>query len=581
MSSRVRIRILPLLASILPLAVAAALAPPLAAQAGQLDPSFGHAGKTMIDFNLSTDLARDVAVQPDGKLVVVGQTYTNNDYSGEDFAVTRHLPNGTLDPSFGGGDGKVTTDFPGLAAVASSVVVQPDGKIVVAGGAFPLFTFLGDIAVVRYNADGSPDTSFGTNGNGVVITAFGTTGSYAFDVALQPDGKIVVAGTHFVAFQPSEQSSNTNFALVRYNTDGSLDTSFGDLGGGVSTDFNGGNDDAFSILVQPDGKLVAVGSAIDQVNFYDFAAARYNANGSLDGSFGTGGKVRLDFGNHDFDRAHSAALQADGKIVAAGFAISNGGLTQPFALARWNANGTLDSSFDGDGKALIDFGSFSQAAWEVLVQPDGKIVTAGYPNSEGSDSDFLLARQLPDGSLDSSFGTGGKVRTSFGDLNGGAEGAVLQPDGKVVAVGWQATFSQVTNEWSQFALARYLGDGAWVDEGGPLAGTLGAPVLFGTGDLTPSSPASIVLNNALPNALAAVFVAGSSSPVPFKGGVLQANPFLGPFFANTGAAGSITINFTVPASLPSGAQIWLQWAIKDVGAVQGVALSNAIMGLVP
>ena len=118
MSYRVRIRILPLLNSILPLAVLAAFAPPLAAQAGQLDPSFGHAGKTMIDFNLSTDLARDVALQPDGKLVVVGQTYTNNDYSGEDFAVTRHLPNGTLDPSFGGGDGKVTTDFPGLAAGA-------------------------------------------------------------------------------------------------------------------------------------------------------------------------------------------------------------------------------------------------------------------------------------------------------------------------------------------------------------------------------------------------------------------------------------------------------------------------------
>jgi len=106
-------------------------------------------------------------------------------------------------------------------------------------------------------------------------------------------------------------------------------------------------------------------------------------------------------------------------------------------------------------------------------------------------------------------------------------------------------------------------------------------VLFGTGDLTPSSAASIVLNNALPNALAGVFVAASSSPVPFKGGVLQPNPFLGPFFANTGAGGSITINFTVPASLPSGAQIWLQWAIKDVGAVQGVALSNAIKGVVP
>src|SRR5262245_9715242 len=342
----------------LSLAAAALLAPWLGAQAGDLDPSFGHAGQLMIDFNNSTDLARDLALQPDGKIICVGQTYTNNDFSTEDFAVTRHLPNGTLDPSFGGGDGKVTTDFPGLAAVASSVVVQPDGKIVVAGGAFPNFTFLGDIAVVRYNADGSLDTSFG--GTGIVITNFGTTGSYAFDVKLQPDGKIVVAGTHFVAFQASEQSSDTNFALVRYNPDGSLDTGFGNLGGAVSTDFNGGNDDAFSLIVQPDGKLVAVGSAISQADFYDFAAARYNADGTLDGSFDGDGKVRLDFGNHDFDRAHSAALQADGKIVAAGFTIYDGGLSQPFALARWNADGTLDGSFDGDGKAEIDFGSFLQ-----------------------------------------------------------------------------------------------------------------------------------------------------------------------------------------------------------------------------
>jgi len=562
--------------SLMALAVAALLAPSLAAQAGEPDPTFGQAGQIMIDFDQSTDLARGVALQPDGKIVVVGTTYVDNDFSEEDFAVSRHLPDGTFDPSFGGGDGKVTTDFPGLAAVASSVVVQPDGKILVAGGAFPNFTFLGDIAVARYNPDGSLDPSFGNGG--IVLTSFPGQGSYAFDVALLPDGKIVAAGTHFINFQPSEQTSDTNFAIVRYNSDGSLDTSFGSLGGGVSTDFDGNNDDAFSILVQPDGKLVAVGSALNLADFYNFAAARYDTNGSLDTSFGTGGKVRLDFGNHDFDRAHAAALQADGKIVAAGFAISNGGLTQPFALARWNANGSLDTSFDGDGKALIDFGSFSQAAWDVLVQPDGKIVTAGYPNSEGSDSDFLLARQLPDGTLDASFGTGGKVRTSFGDLNGGAEGAALLPDGRVVAVGWQAVFADVS---AQFALARYRGDAAWADQGLPLPGTLGAPVLSGTGDLNRSTAASIELENALPNALAALFVAASSSPVPFKGGVLQPNPFLGPFLVPTGGTGAITIGFTVPASLPSGAQIWLQWAIKDPGAVQGVALSNAVTGFVP
>src|SRR5438552_13266724 len=158
------------------------------AAAGDLDPTFGTGGMVMTDINRSTDIAQAVAVQADGKLVVVGQTYKHNDFSGEDFVVTRYNTDGTLDNSFGSG-GKVRTDFPGLAAVPSSVVIQPDGKIVVAGGAFPLFTFLGNFEVVRYNPNGSLDTSFGDGG--IVTTTFPGDGSYAFALALQPDGKII------------------------------------------------------------------------------------------------------------------------------------------------------------------------------------------------------------------------------------------------------------------------------------------------------------------------------------------------------------------------------------------------------
>jgi len=174
-------------------------------------PTFGAGGKVMTDFDHSTDVANAVAVQADGKLVVVGTTYINNDYTDEDFAVARYNANGTLDTTFGAG-GKVRTDFPGLAAVASSVVIQPDGKIVVAGGAFPLFTFLGDFKLVRYNPDGSLDSSFGNGG--IVTTSFPGQGSYAFAVALQPDGKIIAAGTDFVDFS-FDDSSNTDFALER------------------------------------------------------------------------------------------------------------------------------------------------------------------------------------------------------------------------------------------------------------------------------------------------------------------------------------------------------------------------------
>ena len=415
--------------------------------AGDLDPAFGTGGMVTTDLSRSTDIANAVAAQADGKLVVVGQTYKNNDFSTEDFAVARYNTDGTLDTTFGG-RGKVRTDFPGLAAVPSAVVIQPDGKIVVAGGAFPLFTFAGNFEVVRYNPNGTLDRSFGSGG---IVTTFFPQGSYAFAVALQADGKIIAAGTHFVDFNPGDMS-DTDFALARYNPDGSLDTTFGN-GGTVTTDFFGTEDDVFSILIQPDGKIVAVGSANDPADFYDFAAVRYLSNGMIDTTFGVGGKVTTDFGRRGMDQALSAALQTDGKIVAAGFAISIDGIRENFAVARYTSSGVLDTTFNNRGLQQTDFGSCCQDAWQVLVQSDGKIVTIGYPNSEGSDSDFLLARLNSTGSLDTTFGTGGKVRTSFGNLNGGAQAGLLQADGKIVAAGFQATSGSGGVE---FALARYL-----------------------------------------------------------------------------------------------------------------------------
>ena len=299
-------------------------------------------------------------------------------------------------------------------------MIQPDGKIVVAGGAFPIFTFAGNFVIARYNSNGRLDQSFG---NGGIVTTVMSAGSYASSVALQTDGKIVAAGTIFVDFVIGDQS-DTDFAVARYNRNGSLDTTFGS-GGIATTDFLGKEDDAFAVLIQPDGKIVAVGSANDNATYYDFAAARYLSDGTLDGTFGTSGTVKTDFGDQNFDRARSAVLQPDGKIVAAGFAISQGGGVQNFALARYGSNGVLDSSFGQAGMKQITFGTCCQSANQVLLQADGKLIAVGYPNSESDDSDFTLARLNPNGSLDQTFGAGGKVRTSFGDLNGGANGAAL------------------------------------------------------------------------------------------------------------------------------------------------------------
>src|SRR5215468_504855 len=411
---------------------------------GDLDPTFGNGGKVKTDFHRSNDLAHGMALQADGKMVVAGITFIGISATGGDFAVARYNTDGTLDTSFGVG-GKVTTDF-GLTDQASSVVVQPDGKIIVAGGTFATFPAAGgQFALVRYNSDGSLDTSFGVGG--LVRTSFGSSGCFASALVLQRDGKIIAGGTNFIDLQ-----TNSNFGLVRYNSDGSLDASFGNRGK-VSTEFDGLLDNVSAVLVQPNGKIIAVGGASSAITSFDFALVRYLSNGTIDTTFGSAGKARTDFGGSNIDMALTAALQPNGKIVAAGTNTDATGSKVTFAIARYNSNGTVDPTFDRNGRASVDFGSFNQAAKTVLIQSDGKIVSVGFPNDEASDSDFLLARLNVNGSLDTSFGVGGKVRTSFGTLNGGANAAVLQADGKIVTAGFQATSTQ---KGVDIAMARYL-----------------------------------------------------------------------------------------------------------------------------
>jgi uncharacterized delta-60 repeat protein len=231
-------------------------------------------------------------------------------------------------------------------------------------------------ALARYNIDGTLDASFGTGG--IVTSDFAASLTAARSVALQPDGKIVAAGQTFV-------NGSFDFALARYNSDGTLDASFG-ADGIVTTDFAGRPDRAFSVVVQPDGKIVAAGQAV--IASFDFALARYNSDGSLDTSFGTGGLVTTSIGNGSFDFARSVALQPNGKIVAAGQVLFIGGFD--IALTRYNRDGTLDASFGADGIVTTDFfeGS-SDGAFSVGVQPDGRIVVAG-----NADADLAMAAYM-------------------------------------------------------------------------------------------------------------------------------------------------------------------------------------------
>jgi uncharacterized delta-60 repeat protein len=342
---------------------------------GALDDTFGTGGRVITDFFGKDDEAFGVAIQPDGRTLVVGRSRNVT----ADFAVARYNPNGTLDNTFGS-EGKVTTDFFGASDFGKAIALQPDGKFVVAGYAF-LSGGSVDIAVARYNSDGSLDTSFGTSGK--AIANFGNPGGEGRAVIIQPDGKIVVAG-----IAPNAQ----DFALVRFDSNGALDASFG-VNGRVTTDFNGFTDFANALVLQADGKLVAAGFANDSNGSRDIALARYNSNGSLDTSFGAGGKVTTDFfGN--LDQANGLALEPSGKILAAGYALGSNGNAFDFGVVRYNVDGSLDSSFGSTGKATTDFYGGVDAANAVVVA-GGKIIAAGFAiRSTGSTtvSDFALAR---------------------------------------------------------------------------------------------------------------------------------------------------------------------------------------------
>lgn len=232
---------------------------------------------------------------------------------------------------------------------------------------------------VVFAAPGELDPSF--DGDGVVLTDFGATTERAVDTAIQSDGKIVAAG-----------ESGGDFALARYNPDGSLDISFGG-DGKVTTDFGGVRDIADAVAIQSDGKIVAAGRFFPRPYSDDFALARYNSDGSLDTSFGVSGKVITNLGGADV--IEDVAIQSDGKIVAAGFRLFPG---WDFALARYNPDGSLDTSFGVNGVVLTDIGG-SDIAFALAVQPaDGRYVAAGASESD-TDSDFALARYFGDQSV--------------------------------------------------------------------------------------------------------------------------------------------------------------------------------------
>ena len=321
---------------------------------------------------------------------------------------------GSPDNTFGT-NGKVFTSFGTSTDASTAIAVQSDGKIVLGGYSFNGPNF--DFALARYNINGTLDNTFDLDGK--VTTGIGTSNDYILAISIQSDGKIVAAGY-------SNIGSPTDFALARYNSDGSLDNTF-DGDGKLTTHING-NDFANAVSIQSDGKIVVTGRSNT-----DFSLARYNTDGSLDNTFDGDGILTTRISTSGIDEAKAIAIQSDGKIVVAGeTGFTFNAANDDFALARYNTDGSLDNTFDGDGKLTTSISPIYDAASSIAIQSDGKIIAAG--TTSGSNLNFALVRYNTDGSLDNTFDGDGKLTT---DISGNdfANGMIIQSNGKIVVTG--------------------------------------------------------------------------------------------------------------------------------------------------
>ncbi len=375
---------------------------PLFAYPGELDTSFNSDGIGAYDVNVGS-VANAIAVQSDGKIVLAG---TNNN----DFVIIRLNTDGTLDTTFGG-DGMVTTDFNGGSDAAYAVAIQSDGKIVAAGRGRGATRF--DIALARYNTNGTLDTSFrdgqwngqeATAGRVTTDERNWTSDAEANAMAIQSDGKIVVFGTLI--------GIDRVMVVARYDSDGATDVTFGQNGGLTIFDMGAGNNTALDVALTGDGKILLGGLTWTNV----LTLLRYSSSGSMDTTFGVNGLVYNSSG-------YEIALQSDGKIVVGGNAGNN------FTLARYNSDGTPDNSYGVNHVVTTDLGGVDRIS-DITIQTDGKIVAVGTSDVGGD----IVARYNTDGTLDTGFDSDGWVGLDL-QVADGINGMSLQPDGKIAVVG--------------------------------------------------------------------------------------------------------------------------------------------------
>jgi len=470
--------------------VLASIPAPAQTGAGSLDPAFGASGKVSTHFGME-DVGFAVKIQSNGKIVVAG--YVGQPSAGTvDFAVARYNVNGTLDTAFGG-TGMVTTNFSNND-FGMDLAIQPDGKIVVVGavGGYPH-----DIGVVRYNADGTLDSTFGTSGK--VTTNF-TAGGFNND-----DAAVAVAirsGNILVAGYTQGGGGAMDFVVARYTGTGILDTSFGPGGTGtvrtnVGDDPSSSQSLAEGMAIQSDGKIVVVGQWRD---FGHTALVRYTDNGTLDPTFGSGGIVTHAFGFYE-DHARAVAIH-DGTIVVVG-EWSPYPTNPGFFVARLNSNGTRDSTFGSNGVTGTTVG---QIAWAVAIQPNGKILVAASKWNAATGWNFILARFNANGAPDSNFGSSGSVTTDFTAASDDQDeplDVALQIDGKIVVAGFSGR--NAAPNGFDFAVVRYLTDPDT---------TTASQVVQPTDAASGTTPATLTFDNVTASGSTSLTTSATGDPPP-------------------------------------------------------------------
>ena len=429
---------------------------------GTPDAGFGDGGTVVIDFDRRHEEAQGVALDTAGNIVVTGYSAVDNRYFGVDFAVARLTPGGAPDPTFDG-DGRRRVDFSGNEDYPSAVEVQADGRIVVAGRSRTTAATSRDgFALARLNADGSDDAAFG--GGGRVVQLLGMRNASVSDVVVDGSGRIVAAGYAEVP--------GADFAVARYNPNGTPDTTF-DGDGVVTTPVHNGNDYGLAVALAPGGKIVVGGHArftSTTRSEFDFAAVRYLDNGALDTTFDLDGKATVDFGGlapgptYRDDAAYGVAVDGQGRVVLVGSS-GNPGTSFPtnpghFAVARLTAAGRPDTSFSLDGRYRADFES---VLVDVALEPGGAVVAAGSTSVvAGTNGDALLAR----------IGAGGTPDPLFGGAGGRGDGTVIHDvigpgyqTGRAVAIDAAGRIltggssERYRDQLGNWAITRHLADG--------------------------------------------------------------------------------------------------------------------------